>query len=139
MNRIVESLYRVSGIELNEGAEEISILNTSKFLSVCNKLQDEFGLNFNKKPICSEVCDFLTEINPNFNKAECSVYIKDGTDFIPISSHHSVIISGNKVLDFTNQQYNNHEEYGQNMDCPRIFNKVKDNIYADGNMILALK
>lgn len=139
MSRIVESLYRVSGIELNEGAEEISIVNTSKFSSIYNKLQDEFGLSFNEKPICSEVCDFLTKLNPNFNKAECSVYIKEGTDFIPISSHHSVIVSGNKVLDFTNQQYDNYEEYGQNVDCPRIFKQVKDNTYINGNMILVLK
>lgn len=134
MNKIVESLYRVSGAILNE-----SKITTTVFKDLIPKLQSKFGDNFNEEPICSEVCDFLTKINPNFNKVECSVYIKDGTDFIPISSHHSVIISGNKALDFTNQQYNNHEEYGDNTDCPRVFKRVKDNMYTNGNMLLILK
>ena len=110
-NRIVESLYRVSGASFNEGVEEVSMLNTSKFGSVVSKLQDKFGQSFNEKPICSEVCEFLEKAVPQFDKVECAVFIKDGTDFIPISSHHSVIKFGDKILDFTNQQYDNHSEY----------------------------
>lgn len=138
-NRIVESLYRVSGASFNEGVEEVSILNTSKFWSVVRKLQDKFGQHFNEKPICSEVCEFLEKAVPQSDKVECAVFIKDGIDFIPISSHHSVIKFEDKILDFTNQQYDNHSEYGGNVDCPRIFKHLKDNIYVDGNMILQLK
>ena len=138
-NRIVESLYRVSGASFNEGVEEVSMLNTSKFGSVVSKLQDKFGQSFNEKPICSEVCEFLEKAVPQFDKVECAVFIKDGTDFIPISSHHSVIKFGDKILDFTNQQYDNHSEYGGNVDCPRIFKQVKDNLFADGNMIVEVR
>lgn len=136
MSRIEESLYRISGARLNE-----SKITTTVFKDLIPKLQSKFGDNFNEEPICSEVCEYLYNEYPQVCPyTECSVFIKDGPDFIPVSSSHNVTVTRDfGVLDFTNQQYNNYEEYGNNTDCPRVFKHVKDNIYANGNMVLVLK
>lgn len=136
MSRIVESLYRISGVQLNE-----SKITTTVFKDLIPKLQSKFGDDFNKKPICSEVCDYLFNMHPTvFPYTECSVFIKEGKYFTPISSNHNIIVTRDfGVLDFTNQQYENYAEYGNNTECPRVFKHVKDNIYANGNMFLVLK
>lgn len=136
MSRIVESLYRISGVQLNE-----SKITTTVFKDLIPKLQSKFGDDFNEKPLCSEVCNYLFNMYPTvFPYTECSVFIKDGNDFIPISSNHNIVVTRDfGVLDFTNQQYENYEEYGNNTECPRVFKHVKDNIYANGNMFLVLK
>lgn len=129
MSIIEESLYRISGINLNEEFDKNELI-----LNLINM----FGDNFNEKPICSEVCNYIENRYPNLKKINCAVYIKEGKDSIIISTDHSVIKDEDVLLDFTNQQYNNYKEYGNNTDIPRIFNKIKNNIYVNGNMYLEI-
>ena len=103
-----------------------SKLNTGSALmssSLIDELKNNFGVDFNKKPICREICEFIHNKFPDTEIAETRLFIHNFGDKVLISNTHFVIKYEDKLYDFTNQQYSDYDEYMNWMEkkLPMVF------------------
>lgn len=132
LNPSYEGLSTTDQIKYNDTVEvyvgdklssKIDTQTTLTSASLIEKLKESFGNNFNYKPICKDVCDFIHDMLPDTEVVECMFGINSFGNKVPISSKHYVIKYENTLYDFTNQQYSTYEEYEDWMksELPMIF------------------
>lgn len=138
-------LKDISSNKLEEDADFTEDFLTSKRL--IKQLEDKFGKDYYKKPICKEVCEYIHTL---CNKCEpltfaIGVWKLDNHFIEPISvKGHCVIRYKNKLYDYTSGQY---DIYGieTSIRQPRIldFDEIlsksyRSNIYRDKDYIISV-
>ena len=122
---------------------------TSEFLvsdELLSQIEEKFGPDYYKKPLCKEVCEFVADKCPECKMLSFAIAVwkLENYELEPISvKGHCVIKYDNKLYDYTSDQY---LKYGITpaKSQPRIleyneeYSKAFDaDIYVDGNYIIS--
>ena len=111
--------------------------------NLIKELQDKFGSDFDSKPLCKEVTEYIST-KFGVKGLYYTVLVLSKEDGLISENSHCVIYHNNRLYDYTSNQYCNYSGI-ETSECPRIlyFNKeISDKLgmksYSSGNYIVCV-
>ena len=112
-----------------------------------SELKSKFGDNFDYKPLCKEVTQYIEDnygIQGIYDNVTVMSYSDDGLEVISRNGH-CVIKYKNRLYDFTSNQYSNYPHISVSPSCPRILKRDAEirnilhcDAYSDGSYVICL-
>ena len=114
--------------------------------SLINELRQQFGNDFDSKPLCKEVIQYLmSKFNDELQYHFFNVIVISKEDGVISNQGHCVIMYNNKIYDYTSNQYSHYNGIDKINYCPRVLTYDEEisnlfgmNCYSHNNYVIGI-
>lgn len=114
--------------------------------ALINELKQQFGNDFDSKPLCKEVCEYvISKFDGDLQGHFFNIIVMSREDGIISNQGHCVIMYNNKIYDYTSNQYSQYNGIDKINYCPRVLtydeemsNLFEMNCYSHDNYIIGI-